>query len=446
MSDAVQDFVTAVKANDLVAVRSLLAAHAELRSRINDPLPGFPFDATALLAALWRGQRDMVDLLLAEGADINRRSHWWAGGFGVLDGDPALAPFLIERGAIVDVHAASRLDMLDRLHELISANPTLVRARGGDGQTPLHVAASIRVAEYLLDRGADIDARDVDHESTPAQYLVRDRQEVVRYLVGRGCRTDLLMASALGDLELVRRHLDADPASIRTTVSAEYFPMQDARAGGSIYIWTLGANKMAHSIAREFGHEDVVRLLMDRSPDALRLAAFCELGDEAAVRELLQRRRDLVETLTEDVRQRVVRAAQDNRTEAVRLMLESGWPIDVRGQHRGTPLHFAAWNGNVEMVRDLLHRHAPVDVRGDEFDLSPLGWALHGSRHCSFKDTGDYAGVVRSLSAGWCHAAFSYRERRRQRGGYPRGAEIFQTDVLSVRFATIQTRHLIAPE
>jgi len=41
----------------------------------------------------------------------------------------------------------------------------------------------------------------VDHESTPAQYMLRvqqkrrnprNRQEVARYLVSRGCRTDIL--------------------------------------------------------------------------------------------------------------------------------------------------------------------------------------------------------------------------------------------------------------
>ena len=77
-----------------------------------------------------------------------------------------------------------------------------MHARGGDGQTPLHFATTIDVAQLLLDHGADIDARDVDHESTPAQCMVRDRQEVARYLVSRGCRTDILMAAALGDLEL----------------------------------------------------------------------------------------------------------------------------------------------------------------------------------------------------------------------------------------------------
>ena len=74
--------------------------------------------------------------------------------------------------------------------------------------------------------GADIDARDVDHESTPAQYMVRDRQSVLRYLIERGCWTDLLMASAIGDSELARRHLEqqhqlaqtSDPAAASLAV------------------------------------------------------------------------------------------------------------------------------------------------------------------------------------------------------------------------------------
>jgi hypothetical protein len=108
--------------------------------------------------------------------------------------------------------------------EIEAADPDVVHARGGDGQTPLHFASTVEVAEFLLANGAEIDARDVDHESTPAQYMLRveqkrhyprDRQDVARYLVARGCRTDILMAAALGDADLVRRHLDADAGCIR---------------------------------------------------------------------------------------------------------------------------------------------------------------------------------------------------------------------------------------
>src|SRR2546427_1390250 len=229
MASPIAAFVAAIKANDADGVRQVLEGHPGLKSRLNEPAPDHPFGTTALLVAVQRKNKEMVDVLLRAGADINARSHWWAGSFGVLDNDSGLAPFLIERGAIVDVHAAARLGMMDRLKELISANPELVHARGGDGQTPLHFASTIEVADYLLDHGADIDARDIDHESTPAQWMLRDRQQTARHLVSRGCRTDILMAAALGDLELVRKHLDADPTCIRISVSEKCFPKGDPR-------------------------------------------------------------------------------------------------------------------------------------------------------------------------------------------------------------------------
>jgi ankyrin repeat protein len=397
-SDPLETLSALVRANDTAGVGELLARHAELEARLDEPLPGYGFGGTALLAAVHHGNREMIDLLLRAGAGINARSHWWAGSFGVLDGDRGLAPFLIERGATVDVHAASRLGMVDRLRELIAAAPALVHARGGDGQTPLHFASSIDVARFLLDRGGEIDARDVDHESTPAQWMVRDRQTIVRYLVSRGCRTDILMAAALGDLALVRHHLDADPESIRCSVSKKYFPMRDPRSGGSIYIWTLGHNKTPHVIAREFGHEDAYQLLMDQSPDELKLALACELGDESMVRALLARRPDLVRTLSEGERRRLADAAQENNIAAVRLMLAAGWPPDVRGQHGGTPLHWAAWHGNAEMVRAILRYQPPLEAGADDgYDGPPLGWAMHGSENGWHKDTGDYAGTVEAL-------------------------------------------------
>jgi ankyrin repeat protein len=391
--------MAAIKADDPGAARRVLQDHPELKARLNDPIPGGDFGATPLLAALPWANREMIDVLLAAGANINQRSHWWAGGFGVLDDDRGLASFLIERGARVDVHAAARLGMMDTLVELVRGDPALVHARGGDGQTPLHFAPSVEIAAFLLDHGADIDARDVDHESTPAQYMVRSRPEVARYLVRRGCRTDLLMASALGDLERVRRQLDEDPASIRMSVSERWFPKQNPRSGGTIYIWTLGGHKTAHVVAREFGHEDVLALLMERSSEELKLGLACELGDEALFARLLSSRPDLARTLTDDDRQKLVTAAENNNTTAVRLLLAAGWPLDARGQHGGTALHWAAWHGNAAMVRELLRYHAAVNVKGDDHHLNPLGWALHGSGHSWHRQTGDYAGVVEALRA-----------------------------------------------
>jgi ankyrin repeat protein len=340
----------------------------------------------------------MVDLLLQHGADIDARSDWWAGSFGVLDScDPEFAAFLIERGATVDAHAAARLGMLDRLKALVAANPKVVHGRGGDGQTPLHFASTPEIATFLLEHGADIDARDVDHESTPAQYMIRDRQDVARLLVTRGCKTDILMAAALGATDLVRRYLDDNPASIRTRVSREFFPMRHHHAGGTIYTWTLGGEKSPHVIALEFGHEDVYQLLMERSPDTMKLTEACAVGDEALVKTLLAQNSQLAKSLSKQEQSRLAVAAQSNNANAVRLMLDAGWPLDARGELGGTALHHAAWMGNADIVRDLLQYGAPVEIRGDTYDMTPMGWALHGSENSWRKDIGDYDAVVQLL-------------------------------------------------
>ncbi len=218
-----QDFKAAVCGGDAQRVQEILERHPELRAKIDDPLPDYGFGQQALFAAVQRSDRATIEVLLRAGADIRKRTEWWAGGFGVLDEcDASLADFLIERGAVLDAHSAARLGRIESLRELVAADAAAVHARGGDGQTPLHFACTVEIAEFLLERGAEMDARDVDHESTPAQYMLRveqkrhfarDRQDVARYLVSRGCHTDLLMAAALGDIDLVRGHLERDPGA-----------------------------------------------------------------------------------------------------------------------------------------------------------------------------------------------------------------------------------------
>jgi ankyrin repeat protein len=402
MKEPVDALQEAIKANDAAGVARALEEYPGLKARIDEALPGGSFGQTALLAAVQHANREMVDVLLRAGANINQKSHWWAGGFHVLDDawrTPWMASYLLGRGAVPEIHHAVRLGMLEDVRRMLSEDPGLVHARGGDGQLPLHFAQSAEMADFLLQRGADINARDIDHESTAAQWMVQDRPEVARALTKRGCASDILIASALGDLEVVTRILDADPGAIRTAVTSAWFPMQDSRAGGSIYIWALGANKTAPVIARELGHEEVFRALMDRTSDGMRLAVACQLGDEDLVERLLAGQPDLAATLTPEDRRKLADAAQDENIKAVRLMAEAGWPVDARGQHNATALHWAGFHGNAEMARVLLEHGAPVNVKGDDYDGTPLDWALHGSRHGWRAKTGDYAGTVEAMLA-----------------------------------------------
>ena len=391
--DPVDAFKRAMRADDAAGARKLFAAHPMLRGMIDEPLG--PFDSPAITNAR---SKEMLDVLLAAGANLDARSRWWAGGFGLLhSASPELAAYAIERGAIVDVHAAARLGLVDRLRELFEADPGLVHARGGDGQTPLHFAATVEIAEYLLDHGAEIDARDLDHESTPAQWMLDDRPDVARYLVARGCKTDLLMAAALGDLELARRHLDADPDCIRLRVSERFFPMVNPRAGGTIYQWKLGWYVSPHQVARKFGHEAILRLLRECSPADVRLIEACWMGDEASALAIQRDHPDIVERLTEADLRLVAHAARNNETAVVRVMLACGWPVDALGQHGATPLHWAAFHGNDEMARAILRRDPPLEATDADFHGTPLGWAIHGSENGWSRESGNYGATVEVL-------------------------------------------------
>ena len=391
--DPIELLKNAFHANDASLLRKLLDRFPRFKPMINEPIG--PFDSPAITNVR---TREMLDVLLEAGADINARSRWWAGGFGLLhNAEPDLATYAIQRGANVDVHAAARLGLTERLRELVAANPALVHARGGDGQTPLHFAGTIEVAKFLLEHGADIDARDVDHESTPAQWMMRERQEIVRFLVQRGCKTDILMAAGLGDADLVGKHLDADPGCIHVRVSDEYFPKTNHRAGGTIYQWTLGWYVSAHEVARQFNRDDIFRLLMERSPADVKLIAACWAADETTVKNLVANHAGLLAGLSTASQRQIAHAARNNNFAAVRVMLAAGLPVDAVGQHQGTPLHWAAFHGNAEMAREILRCHPPLEQADADFHSTPLGWAIHGSEHGWNCKTGDYAGTVELL-------------------------------------------------
>jgi hypothetical protein len=76
-----EQFVAAVEMGDVDQVRRLLQSHGDLVSRINEPMFGFKSPAVHVA----RTNLDLLDLLLTHGADLNVRTSWEKGGFGVLE-------------------------------------------------------------------------------------------------------------------------------------------------------------------------------------------------------------------------------------------------------------------------------------------------------------------------------------------------------------------------
>jgi hypothetical protein len=73
-------------------------------------------------------------------------------------------------------------------------------------------------------------------------------------------------------------------------------------------------------------------------------------------------------------------------------------PVSATGQHAATTLHWACWNGNAEMVNLILGYGPELDNRANEYEGTPMDWAIHASQH-GWDPAGDFAGVVEALIA-----------------------------------------------
>jgi hypothetical protein len=306
----------------------------------------------------------------------------------------------------VDIFAAAHLGMLDRVRELIDGDPSLVSARGGDGRTALHCASTVEIARYLLDRGAAIDARDVDHYSTAAQYLVRDAPDVVRLLVDRGAWFDIFIAVGLRDEALVERCLREDPEALdhRTWQGKYTTPLQGHTAPheigehrGDTYRWVFGHNVSAIDAARILGYDDMVRLLLGHATPAQQLLAACAAADRAAAEAVVAAQPDVVATLTPDQMRLIAQRAHANDTAAVTLMLDLGFDPLVPGPDDFEAIRWAGFLGNAELTRRLLRHSPPINIRDRSYGGTLLGNCLYGALHGWGCDRGDFVTTVRLL-------------------------------------------------
>lgn len=384
-------FVSAVRAGNVTEVDEMLSPSAPLRAQINKPL--FAFGGRAIHQA--KRNRALTEVLIRHGADVRLKSDWWAGGFGVLDGVPQdMTEFFLDKGAPLDVFAAAEHGRLDALKALIAADPSLVHAKGGDGQRPLHYAAMKEIIDFLLDHGAEIDARCVDHASTAAQYAVRTEWKV-RYLIERGASIDVFMAAALGDVALVDRALREHPNAAAARTGKGGYPPCPPDAAGTIYQWKLGTGLSPHQVALKFGHREAYEALLAHSTPQDQFLAACAAGNEPLARSVLSRHPAVSSSLSPEQFAQLGDAAFARDVSAVRLMLDLGFPLDTRDVEQSTPLHRAALRGYVDVVNLLLERRAPLELK-NVYGATPLGMCLWGS--LNFRDaSGDYPRTAERL-------------------------------------------------
>lgn len=334
-------FLEACGNGDLAAVRAALDSGMDA----NASVPYDDGEAQARISALYHacvGNRlEVVTLLLERGADPN-------------DGE--------------SVYHAAELNHRDCLELLLAHGADLGGRSESYGNTPLyflsgHHASSERAAtvalgiDWLLEHGADPNVTSGDEKETPLHRVAHNGwSRVARLLLDHG----------------------ADPSL--------------ARADG----------RTPYVLAVRGGHESMTTLLLESGARAQELAPVdaligaCARGDEAAARGILASHPGLIASFSAEDRAAMAHAAHEGRDRAARTMAAVGFDLSWEGMWGGTPLHHAAWVGNVPLARELIALGAPVNFRDSRFGSSPLGWAAHGSKNCRSDDDA-YGAIVQAL-------------------------------------------------
>jgi ankyrin repeat protein len=251
----VWDTLVAASAGDLVKLRELLARNRRLARAEYWYTPVLHF-------AVRDGHIEAVQLLLEAGADPERNglSDQTLAGMARDRGHEAIAALLDQRREVMGrvraqpanhpVHRAAARGDVANLRAQLDADESLANLGSSRGMTPLHLAVlsgNLDAVSLLLERGADLHAWSREDMQAIDFAVFGDNQQrshfdVARLLVAHGAAYDLTIAAASGDIATVRRML-ADGVRIDASRPAGRRPL---------------------SSAVRFGHDDIVRLLLEQ--------------------------------------------------------------------------------------------------------------------------------------------------------------------------------------
>ncbi|MEO8025254.1 MAG: ankyrin repeat domain-containing protein, partial [Bryobacteraceae bacterium] len=179
-----------------------------------------------IFEAIQSGDAAKVAALLdAEAGLVNERNEQGTSpfAFSIYTRQTAIAMLLEERGAEIDVFAASMIGRTALVASLVDANKSLVTLLSKDGWTALHLAAffgHLDAARELLNKGAVVNARSTNAmKNTPLHAAAAGRSlPVVQLLIERGADvnarqhggfTALHAAAQSGDVAMAAALADA---------------------------------------------------------------------------------------------------------------------------------------------------------------------------------------------------------------------------------------------
>lgn len=323
---------------DIAAVRAAIAAdpawvnapHAETRM---PPLVCASFSGMLALPAYAPDIRACVDLLLAAGADPDSR--WFD---PELPGHPLSALY----------GAAGRNHDVEITRRLLAAG-----ANPNDNESLYHATETDddTIVRLLLEAGARVIGSNALFRA-----LDYERPDTVRLLLAHGGDANEAGPGGCPLLHAIRRRRSPEIIGILLDAGAD--PAVRGELGVSAY-----------RLARCRGLDGVAdRLLQagavaDDHPVDTFLGA-CAHADATTVQAMLEETPDLIATLPSGALRLLPEQAANGCDDAVRVMVEAGWPIDARGGDiDGSALNWAVFRGDAPLAAFLLAHGARYDER-----------------------------------------------------------------------------------
>jgi ankyrin repeat protein len=394
----------AIRDRDLAKVRSLLDASPDslhaADERTNKPIHW----------AVMTRQLDLIDDLLARGADINAKRSDGARPIQLTNGDyhfrawrdvpkdTAATPEVVlahlrARGAYCDICTAASIGDLDRVRELLDLDPSLAN-RVSDYVTyyacsgaPLRNAAAerhIEIVKVLLDRGADPNLPEegiAPHGGALYSAVAGGHFEIVKLLLEHGANPNAAVESSADCLSRAINRGDQKTidllASYGATRSVEIMAYYgDVRTAAAVFAANpaLANDPEALSNAAREGHDTFVRLMLLHQPD---LAKRVAVG--AKTRELTEYlfRHGMNPSQPDWLGITPLhRFAQRGDVEKATIFIDHGADLNARDEDLcSTPLGYAAKSGKTAMAELLLTRGAKPTLPDDPPWATPLAWA-----------------------------------------------------------------------
>jgi ankyrin repeat protein len=241
---AVAGFLRDAGTGRIDALRATIAAHPGIVNAVG-PHPFWGGRPQALHVAIEAARRDVFDLLLQHGADVNGSNteyDHWSPLMLALDRDrPDMVETLRARGARIGLLEALMMGDDARVEELL--RPGVLPDVSPNGGSILAFARTPYAIDRLVALGASTDRKD-RWGSTPLDAMSRQGRRgrtLVQQLMAHGVSARPQEFARLGDRETLERLIEQDPA----------IAARDAVMMGAV----------------DFGHHDLVRWLLARGAD-----------------------------------------------------------------------------------------------------------------------------------------------------------------------------------